>query len=87
MNNHPIGFLIADCNDVAHTTIKTCLLSSNYSLRDEKRIKSSAVYIEEENLRKSITILSIRSLVKSTWKNTNSVYLAPKVSKKDVISL
>ena len=72
MTYHPYGFLIANSNDINNSRQLLFLLSSkNASALGESMIG-------KYNLRQSITLYCTRSLIKSTWINSNDVYFAPK---------
>jgi len=75
MNNYTFFFLLCDSNDLFHGKVKTCVLSSEYSLRTNNRSKSSAIFVDQDILRKSIVVYSIRSLPIHTWMNTNNLFL------------
>jgi hypothetical protein len=99
MTNKAMFSVYYEGNDIFHAQQYTSIFSTHTIQHNDNRIKGKGVLIYEnniENLRRSISLFSIRSLAKHTWindndrflgrlENTNSVYLALKVSKKDVI--
>ncbi len=75
-SNH-YGFLMSESNDVFHSVQGTSLLSSTIYHRSN-RYKGLGEYIYPQGIRRDLSFFSVRSLVKSTWINSNDVYYTPK---------
>lgn len=69
MNNQPLFFFYTHSNDIFHAKQKSCILSCFYHC---------GVYIHKEpkeNLRRSISLFSTKSLLISNWINSNDVFI------------
>jgi hypothetical protein len=75
-SNH-YGFLMSESNDVFHSVQGTSLLSSTIYHRSN-RYKGLGEYLYSQGMRRDLSFFSVRSLVKSTWINSNDVYYTPK---------
>ncbi len=71
-----IFFFNCNANNIFQSVQFTAFLSST-SNGHRGDIKGMGVYIptDEIAIRRSITVYSVRSLVKSNWKNTDNVYI------------
>ena len=73
MSNH-YGFFHNGCNDIMHSSQGVYLTSSS-SPATVKDIKGFGTYMYGYNLRRSVALFGVRSLVKSNWQNSNDVYI------------
>lgn len=73
MNTQHYGFFMCECNDVFHSVQGTSLFSS--TTPNHNSPKGLGTYMYLANFRRSISLFSTRSLVKSDWINSNNVYI------------
>jgi hypothetical protein len=73
MNSH-YGFFNNHSNDIMHSTQYSYLQSST-TWGVPGYIKGLGTYMYKDNFRSCISLFSTRSLVKSTWLNSNNVYM------------
>jgi hypothetical protein len=65
-------------NDIYHAKQYTSIFSTHIMQHNDNRIKGKGVLVYEnniENLRRSLTLFTIRSLPKHTWINDNDRFL------------
>ena len=74
MNNHHYGFFTSKANDLFNSVQGVVLLSLT-SDGGKDHLTGRGTYMYLDNFRRSISLFSIRSLVKSTWINSNDVYI------------
>jgi hypothetical protein len=67
------GFFNTYGNDPMHNQFTTLLSSTSYG-GDRHHIMGRGTYMYGSNIRRSIALCSVRSLVKSNWLNGNNVY-------------
>ena len=68
----PYGFLALFGNDPMHNQFTTLLSSTAFT---PNRPKGPGTYIYEGNIRMTISLFSVRSLVKGKWHMSNDSYL------------
>jgi len=78
MDNYPFCFIYWDTNSLYSAKQFTTFLSSTSSTQKRNGIgdiQGKGHYIYCDNIRKSMTLFSIRSLPKHTWINSNNVFI------------
>lgn len=79
MNTQHYGFFTSKENNIFGSTQGVFLISST-SPNAGTRPKGLGTYIFLDNFRRSVSLFSTRSLIKSTWINSNDVYIGePKI--------
>lgn len=76
------SFLALFGNDPMHNQFTTLLSSTAFT---PNRPKGPGTYIYEGNIRMSISLFSVRSLVKSNWQNSNDVYKGRNKKENDLL--
>jgi len=66
------AFLSLFGNDPMHNQFSSLLSSTSFT---PNRPKGPGTYIYDGNIRRSIALCSVRSLVKGTWTNNDNVYI------------
>lgn len=74
MSNH-YGFFTTYANDLMHNQHSFIGSSTSPGNMSRGNIKGNGLYITQKNTRHCIALFSIRSLVKSTWCNSDNVYI------------
>ena len=73
MSNH-YGFFNSHSNDVMQS-VQGAFLISNTTPNAGTRPKGFGTYIYNNNIRHCIVLFCVRSIPKSTWINSNNVYM------------
>ena len=68
------GFFTSKENNIFGSTQGVFLISST-SPNAGTRPKGLGTYMYKDNFRRSISLFSVRSLIKSDWINSNNVYI------------
>ena len=74
MSNH-YGFFYSDSNSIFVSIQGVSLLPTTYYGGDKHHIIGRGTYMYKDNIRRSVSLFAIRSLVKATWMNSNDVYI------------
>lgn len=69
------GFFTSYANDLMHNQHSFIGSSTSPGHMSRGEIKGNGLYITQKNIKHIITLFSIRSLVKSTWCNSDNVYI------------
>ena len=72
------GFFMCECNDVFHS-VQGVFLGSSTSPNAGTRPKGLGTYIFLDNFRRSVSLFSVRSLIKSNWIYKDNSYISPLV--------
>jgi len=75
MSNH-YGFFTSKENNITGSTqgaYMTSFTSPGHMNRGE--VQGNGLYMYKNNMRRCITLYSVRSLIKSNWINSNDVYI------------
>lgn len=76
MNTQHYGFFTSKENNIFGSTQGVFLLSFT-SDGGKNHLKGAGTYMYLANFRRSISLFSTRSLIKSDWINSNNVYYTP----------
>jgi hypothetical protein len=67
--------MFCKANDLSGSVQFSYLMSSTTYGGDTHHIIGRGAYMYEKNTRRTLALFSVRALVKSTWHNSNNVYI------------
>lgn len=73
-SNH-FGFFSTFGNDPMHNYFSSLMSTTSPGHMNRGEMKGMGTYMYADNIRRSVSLFAIRSLVKSTWMNSNDVYI------------